>query len=113
MKRRSFLSTLVVPLAKAQSRTPESNASILEAVWQGARVGLISVPLFLAVIPLAPWLFRLAGHEPELAKLETLAIGSMTRECVDWIGTVSEAGSCRRLALALRTSNCSPFSVPY
>lgn len=42
------------------------------AVWQGARVGLFCIPLFLAVIPLAPWIFRLAGHEAGLADLEAL-----------------------------------------
>jgi multidrug resistance protein, MATE family len=42
------------------------------AVWQGVRIGLVCVPLYLAVIPLAPWMFRLAGHEPEMAHLEVL-----------------------------------------
>ena len=41
-------------------------------VWQGARVGLICVPLFLCIIPLAPWMFHLAGHKPQLAALEIL-----------------------------------------
>lgn len=41
-------------------------------VWQGVRVGVISAPLFLATIPLAPALFRMAGHGQELAELETL-----------------------------------------
>jgi multidrug resistance protein, MATE family len=42
------------------------------AVWQGARVGLFCFPLFLLTIPLAPWIFQLAGHEPQLAKYESL-----------------------------------------
>jgi multidrug resistance protein, MATE family len=42
------------------------------AVWQGIRVGLYCFPLFLAVIPLSPWLFRLAGHEPGLAGQEAI-----------------------------------------
>ncbi len=42
------------------------------AVWQGVRVGLVCAPLFLLLIPLAPWIFRLAGHKVELARLETL-----------------------------------------
>ncbi len=42
------------------------------AVWQGARVGLYCMPFFLAVIPLAPEIFRFAGHKPHLAALETL-----------------------------------------
>ena len=39
---------------------------------KGARIGLLCVPLFLALIPAAPWLFRIAGHSPELAAQETL-----------------------------------------
>jgi multidrug resistance protein, MATE family len=42
------------------------------AVWQGARIGLFCMPLFLAMIPVAPWIFRLAGHERGFAALETL-----------------------------------------
>jgi len=33
---------------------------------------LICIPLFLALIPLAPWIFRLAGHRAEIAGLEAL-----------------------------------------
>jgi MATE family multidrug resistance protein len=42
------------------------------AVWQGVRLGMYCIPLFLALIPLSPWIFRLAGHETELASLEAL-----------------------------------------
>lgn len=42
------------------------------AVWQGARFGLLATPLFLALIPLAPTIFRLAGHTGEFAALETV-----------------------------------------
>jgi len=42
------------------------------AVWQGIRVGLYCFPLFLAMIPLSPWIFRLSGHETGLASLEAL-----------------------------------------
>jgi multidrug resistance protein, MATE family len=42
------------------------------AVWQGIRFGLYCFPLFLAVIPLSPWIFKMAGHKPELAGLEAL-----------------------------------------
>ena len=42
------------------------------AVWQGIRVGLYCLPLFLAMIPLSPWIFRLAGHETGLARLEAV-----------------------------------------
>jgi multidrug resistance protein, MATE family len=41
-------------------------------VWQGVRVGLYCIPIFLAVIPFASWIFRLAGHAPELAGLEAI-----------------------------------------
>lgn len=47
-------------------------ARIGPVVWQGARIGLYCFPLFLAIIPLAPWIFRLAGHETRLAELESL-----------------------------------------
>jgi MATE family multidrug resistance protein len=42
------------------------------AVWQGVRLGLFCIPLYLAMIPLAGWLFRLAGHAPEIANLEAI-----------------------------------------
>ena len=42
------------------------------AVWQGLRLGLYCIPLYLTLIPLSPWIFRLAGHKAELAVLETL-----------------------------------------
>ena len=63
----SFVNTFV-----AQYHGAGHPARIGPAVWQGARVGLICVPLFLAVIPLAPWIFQLAGHKTELARLEAL-----------------------------------------
>ena len=43
------------------------------AVWQGAGMGLFCVPLFLAMIPVAPWIFRLAGHAADLAAQEALS----------------------------------------
>jgi multidrug resistance protein, MATE family len=42
------------------------------AVWQGIRVGLYCFPLFLSIIPLSPWIFKVAGHKAELAGLEAL-----------------------------------------
>jgi multidrug resistance protein, MATE family len=42
------------------------------AVWQGIRLGFYCFPLFLAMIPLSPWIFRLSGHEPAMASLEAL-----------------------------------------
>lgn len=47
-------------------------ARIGAAVWQAARVGLICIPVFLGLIPLAPWIFDLARHGVDLAKLESL-----------------------------------------
>ncbi|MBN1909410.1 MAG: MATE family efflux transporter [Pirellulales bacterium] len=41
------------------------------AVWQGVLVGLFCIPIFLAIIPLAPWIFRIAGHSAELAAMES------------------------------------------
>jgi MATE family multidrug resistance protein len=40
------------------------------AVWQGVWIGIVTIPLLLATIPLAPTLFRLAGHDPGVASLE-------------------------------------------
>jgi MATE family multidrug resistance protein len=42
------------------------------AVWQGIWIGVGCIPFFLATIPLAPYVFALAGHEPKLARLETI-----------------------------------------
>jgi len=42
------------------------------AVWQGVRVGLYSIPIFLATIPLASWIFRASGHQAALADLEAI-----------------------------------------
>jgi MATE family multidrug resistance protein len=42
------------------------------AVWQGVWIGVCCVPLFLAMIPLAPYIFALGGHKPELARFETI-----------------------------------------
>jgi MATE family multidrug resistance protein len=41
-------------------------------VWQGARIGMVAAPVYLATIPLAPTIFRLAGHGPEVAALEVI-----------------------------------------
>jgi multidrug resistance protein, MATE family len=42
------------------------------AVWQGVWIGVACVPIFLATIPLAPLVFGCSGHEPEMARLETI-----------------------------------------
>jgi MATE family multidrug resistance protein len=41
-------------------------------VWQGARIGMLATPLYLATIPLAPMFFHLAGHDPQVASLEVI-----------------------------------------
>jgi MATE family multidrug resistance protein len=41
-------------------------------VWQGVRIGLLAIPLFLLTIPLAPAIFAFAGHDPDMAALEVL-----------------------------------------
>src|SRR6185312_13342024 len=41
------------------------------AVWQGLYFSLFAGLLFLLVVPAAPWLISLAGHEPQLQPLET------------------------------------------
>src|SRR5262245_37836466 len=42
------------------------------AVWQGIYFAVAAGWLFLAVVPLAPWLISLGGHTPEVQKLETI-----------------------------------------
>ncbi|MEN6459477.1 MAG: MATE family efflux transporter [Thermoguttaceae bacterium] len=42
------------------------------ALSQGVRLGFYCIPLFLLLIPIAPWIFKMAGHEPALAAQETL-----------------------------------------
>ncbi|HTN75010.1 MAG TPA: MATE family efflux transporter [Pirellulaceae bacterium] len=40
------------------------------AVWQGIWFGILLTPLFLLSIPLAPWIFDLAGHEENIRREE-------------------------------------------
>ncbi len=54
-------------------------------VWQGVRVGALVAPLYVAAIPLAPLVFRAAGHEAELAQLETLYLQVLTFGAGAWI----------------------------
>ena len=42
------------------------------AVWQGVRIGLFAIPLFLLTIPLAPAVFTLVGHAPDVVSLEVI-----------------------------------------
>lgn len=51
------------------------------ATWQGLWIGVYVTPLFLGAIPLAPYLFRWAGHDPqvipyEIAYFQTLCFGA-------------------------------------
>lgn len=51
------------------------------ATWQGLRIGFYTTPLFLATIPLAPLIFRAAGHDEtvlwhEVIYFQVLAFGS-------------------------------------
>lgn len=41
------------------------------STWQGVWIALLSTPIFLAAIPLAPLLFRFSGHSGSLLELET------------------------------------------
>ncbi|MBL9123144.1 MAG: MATE family efflux transporter, partial [Planctomycetaceae bacterium] len=42
------------------------------AVWQGVWLALISLPLMLLMIPVAPFAFALIGHEPEIQREEVI-----------------------------------------
>jgi multidrug resistance protein, MATE family len=41
------------------------------SVWQGVFVGAATFPLIALVVPLAPWIFSLVGHEPAIQRMET------------------------------------------
>jgi MATE family multidrug resistance protein len=51
------------------ARRPERIGAV---VWQGMGVGCYVMALFLASIPLAPMIFGLAGHDPQVACLEVI-----------------------------------------
>lgn len=63
----TYVNTFVAQYEGA--RRPERIGTV---VWQGMRIGLYVTPLFLATIPLAPAVFRLAGHAPQIASLEVI-----------------------------------------
>jgi MATE family multidrug resistance protein len=42
------------------------------AVWQGIHFAAVAGLLFLAVVPLSPWLIALGGHTAEMQRLETI-----------------------------------------
>lgn len=68
----SYVSTFV-----AQYYGAGRNDRIGLAVWQGIWIALAVAPLFLAMVPPAQFVFRLAGHAPEIAKLEASYYGVM------------------------------------
>ena len=39
-------------------------------MWQAVWLAMFTAPLVLCTVPLAPWVFRLVGHEPAVATLE-------------------------------------------
>ena len=45
-------------------------------VWQGVWIAVISTPLLLLAMPLAPWIFQAAGHAPKVVAVERK--GSLT-----------------------------------
>lgn len=61
----SYVSTFV-----SQYHGDEQPERIGPVVWQGNWLALLSVPLALAAIPLAPWIFALAKHRPEVTEQE-------------------------------------------
>ena len=63
----SYVTTFVAQYHGANR--PERIALV---TWQGLRLGLYATPLFLLLIPITPWLFAAAGHEPSLVLQETL-----------------------------------------
>ena len=57
------------------------NSRIGLVVWQGVWIGMMAIPYFLLMIPVAPSIFQLAGHGEAIAELEivyfqTLAFGA-------------------------------------
>ena len=69
----SYVNTFV-----AQYHGSGQNERIGTAVWQAVRIGLISAPLAIATIPLAPYVFQLAQHEPEVLWLEVAYFQTLT-----------------------------------
>jgi len=50
-------------------RQPEQ---IGPSMWQGVWVALLSTPLAVACVPLAPYIFQITGHGPEISRQEIL-----------------------------------------
>lgn len=53
-------------------------------VWQGIWLGVIATPVFLLLIPAAPFIFHWSGHEPAVAELETVYF-----QILMWSGTAN------------------------
>ena len=62
----SYVNTFV-----AQYWGAERPGRIGLVLWQGVTIGLIAVPYFLLMIPIAPYVFQWAGHGASIAELET------------------------------------------
>jgi MATE family multidrug resistance protein len=62
----SYVSTFVAQYYGAGQRE-----RIGRVIWQAIWLAIVAIPFFLATIPLAPLLFKLAGHETQIAQLET------------------------------------------
>ena len=62
----------------AQYHGADRPERIGSAVWQAVRIGLFATPLAIAVIPLAPFLFKMAGHEPEVLWQEVTYFQTLT-----------------------------------
>jgi len=56
----------------AQYKGANQPARMGATVWHGARIGLYTMPLFLATIPLAPYVFHFAKHDPDIIAYEVL-----------------------------------------
>lgn len=62
----------------AQYVGADRSRSVGRAVWQAALWAFAVTPLFLLAIPLAPWLFRLANHPPNVTQLEISYFQTLT-----------------------------------
>jgi MATE family multidrug resistance protein len=56
----------------AQYKGANQPARMGATVWHGARIGLYATPIFLATIPLAPFVFQWAKHDPDIIAYEVL-----------------------------------------
>src|SRR5262245_472171 len=69
----AFVNTFVAQYYGA-GRLERIGAAVRQGVW----FGTLMTPLFLLLIPLAPWLMSHAGATPEIVRLETLYFQTLT-----------------------------------